>query len=51
MKWKLVSNAMSYTFGGIVGLNLGCIVCKFMTELISELLSDDKKEEDKDGED
>lgn len=50
MKWKLVSNAMSCTFGGIVGLNLGCIFCKFVTEFVSELLSDGKKEEDKDGE-
>ena len=51
MKWKLVSNAMSYTFGGIVGLNLGCLFCKFVTEFVSELLNDNKKEEDNDGED
>lgn len=50
MTWKLVSNAMSYTFGGMVGLNLGCLFCKFLTEFVSELL-DDKKKEDKDGKD
>lgn len=49
MKWKLVSNAMSYTFGGIIGLNLGCLLCKFVTEFVNELLNGDKEEEDKDG--
>ena len=51
MKWNQISSAMAYGFGGIVGVNLGCLFCKFVTEFVSELLNDDKKEEDNDGED
>ena len=51
MQWKLVSKAMSYSFGGIVGLNLGCVFCKMITQIVADFIddNDEKKEEDKDG--
>lgn len=43
-----ILTAMAYGFGGIIGINLGCLFCKFVTEVVSEMMND---EEESDGED
>lgn len=43
-----ILTAMAYGFGGIIGMNLGCLFCKFVTEVVSEMVNYEGENDGKD---